>query len=133
MSELFHSLLKTCERAIQRKRILPSASFEYEPYIQTNRIHELVSHPAFPTIRNHALCYAAAHSDVGAVKTFLAHGADFSTGDALYVAASAGNMPVVRFLVETAGFHVCEHHISATLQEEHSDVESYLIEKSNRS
>ena len=129
MTELFHSLLKTCERAIQRKRILPSASFEYEPYIQTNRIHELVSHPAFPTIRNHALCYAAAHGDVDAVKTFLAHGADFSTGDALYSAARSGNMPVVRYLVETAGFRVNERHIHATLEDDHSEIEMYLSEK----
>jgi len=133
MSDSFQTLLKTCERAIQRKRILPSASFDYMSYIQTNRIHELVSHSEFPNVRNHALCYAAAHSDVDAVKTFLAHGSDFSTGDALYASASAGNMAVVRFLVETAGLPVHEHHISATLQEEHSDVESYLIEKSNRS
>ncbi len=133
MSDSFQTLLKTCERVIQRKRTLPPVSFDYESYIQTNRCNELVCHSEFPNVRNHALCYAAAHSDVDAVKTFLAHGADFSTGDALYVAASAGNMPVVRFLVETAGLPVHEHHISATLQEEYSEVESYLIEKSNRS
>jgi hypothetical protein len=127
MSNPFHHLLQTCERAVARKRILSPVSFEYESYIQTNRVDELVRHTEFPNVRNHALCYAAAHSDVDAVKTFLAHGADFSTGDALYAAARAGNMPVVRFLVETVGLPVYEHHISATLEDEHVDIESYLI------
>ena len=129
MSELFHSLLKKCEHIIARKRILPSVSFEYEPYIQTNRIHELVSHPEFPTVRNHALCYAAAHGDVGAVKLLLQAGADFSTGDALESSARSGNMSVVRFLVETAGFRVNQHHILATLENDNVEIEQYLLEK----
>lgn len=129
MTDSFYSLLSTCERQIARKRELPSVSFEYAPYIQTNRILELIHHPEFPTVRNHALCYAAEYSDVTTIKTLLNHGADFTTGDALYHAATGGNMPVVQFLVDVVGITVYEKHIYATYSGNYTDVENYILSK----
>lgn len=126
MSDPFHSLLALCKRQIARSRELSSVSFEYTQYIRTKRIDELVSHPEFLTVRNHALCYAAGRSSVDVVKTLINHGADFTTGDALREAAHHGNMEVVRFLVEVVKLPVYEKHIYATYYGNHTDIQDYL-------
>lgn len=126
MSDPFTSLLSSCNRQIARSRELSSVSFEYTQYIRTKRIDELVSHPEFLTVRNHALCYAAGRSSVDVMKTLINHGADFTTGDALREAAHHGNMAAVKFLVEVVKLPVHEKHIYATYYGDHTDIQDYL-------